>query len=219
MKITEIQATNIIRQARRGRYDPHWIQVFDHYGWELLGHGREGYVALNPQKGYAFKIWPATSRYTNFVKFARANENPHFPRFYREPRQIPGTSFNYMAMEKLEPLQGNELLHGYFPEMLWFTLELLKRNEWSEQSGEILDLLQIVFPSLTVLPDLVPTSKFYKPDLAQAVWDRVKQPPDSWKTAVQMLDKWVVSHSYHYDLFSFNFMLRGSTLVFVDPIA
>lgn len=219
MKISEIEATNIIRQAHRSKVNPNWIQVFDHYGWELLGTGREGYVALNPQKGYAFKIWPSSSTYTDFVNFARANKNTHFPRFYREPKRIPGTGFYYIAMEKLEPLQHNELLLGHFPEMLWLTLELLKRNVWSEQAGEILDLLQVVFPGLVTLRDLLPTDRYFKPDLAQAVWQRVKEPSDNWKDAVHDLDQWVKTKGYHYDLFEFNYMLRGNTLVIVDPIS
>lgn len=217
MKITEIEVTNFIRQAEAGRFKPNWRHVFQHYGWELLGQGREGHVALHPEKNYAFKTWPSSSHYTDFVAFVRRHNNPHFPRFYRDSKRIPGTSFNYIAMEKLEPLQDNELILGYFPEMLWFTVELLKRNEWSEQSGAILHQLLVLFPGM-VLPNLVPNSQFYKPDLAKAVWERVKEPPQAWKTAVEDLDSWVDKNSFSYDLFDFNFMLRGTTLVFVDPV-
>jgi hypothetical protein len=96
-------------------------------------------------------------------------------------------------------------------------VELLKRNEWSEQSGAILHQLLVLFPGM-VLPNLVPNSQFYKPDLAKAVWERVKEPPQAWKTAVEDLDSWVDKNGFSYDLFDFNFMLRGTTLVFVDPV-
>lgn len=218
MKIHEIEVTNIIKRARQAQHQPNWVEVFNHYGWEILGQGREGYVGLNPHKNYVIKIWPSWSNYTLFVKFAKQHAtNPHFPRFFREPRYIPATSRLYIAMEKLEPIAKGDLLGSYFSEMLYYTLHLLKRKEWSEQTNEIVEYLQKIWPGI-VLPNLVDKSQFYKPELATEVWKKLGEPPESWKQAVHLLDSWIVSNKFRYDLFDFNFMQRDTTLVFVDPV-
>jgi len=219
MKIQEIEVTNIIRQARQARHQPNWVEVFNHYGWELLGQGREGYVGLNPHKNYVIKIWPSWSNYTEFVKFAKQHgTNPHFPRFFRKPGYIPATDRLYIAMEKLEPIAQGELLGSYFSQMLYYTLHLLKRKEWSEQSSEILEYLQKVWPGVHLL-NLVPGFHYYNPQLAKEVWKKLGEPPESWKQAVHLLDSWIAAKNLQYDLFDFNFMQRGTTLVFVDPVA
>lgn len=71
-------------------------------GWTVLGRGSEAAVAEHPSKPYVLKIYPTGSLYTKFVDLAqRVPQNPHFPKFSREQRKIPGTLFSYVRMEKL----------------------------------------------------------------------------------------------------------------------
>ncbi len=50
------------------------------------------------------------SLYSKFVGLAqRFSQNPHFPKFSRAQRKIPGTLFSYVRMEKLALVTGYDL--------------------------------------------------------------------------------------------------------------
>lgn len=206
MKIQELEVTRLARKST----EP-WADVFHHYGWKLLGAGREALVGLNPRKNYVLKIWRQPSRYNAYVDFVKSHPNPHYPRFFREPRAIPGTRFYYIALEKLEPV-GRTFVEDFLPEMLWLGLTLLVRNEWFQQRMNVQATLGRLMNQKIYLEHLPGD-----PALLNKVWDTIGQPPETWKTAVAQLEKFSRARRWDYDLADFNFMRWHSTLVITDP--
>ena len=207
MKIQELEITKLARVSA----EP-WYEVFTHYGWQILGSGREAYVGLNPHKNYVIKIWQQPSAYNKYVDFVKKHPNPHFPRFFREPRRIPGTNFYYIALEKLEPLKDN-LLNAFLPEMLYLGLTFYKHHIYFQQHREVNQKLAKIFPDGTVrLENLLLNQKNLK-----ETWAKIGHPPDSWKKAVQQIVEFADTWHLDFDLPDFNFMRWHDTLVITDP--
>lgn len=207
MKIQELKITKLARDHA----EP-WYEVFTHYGWEILGTGREAYVALNPHKNYVIKIWRQPSAYNKYVDFVKKHPNPHFPRFFREPRHIPGTNFYYIALEKLEPLKDN-LLKAFLPEMIYLGLIFYKHRIYFQQRSEVNQKLAKIFPDNIVRLDNLIVNQ----NLQEKIWTKIGHPPDSWKKAVQQIVEFANTWHLEFDLPDFNFMRWHDTLVITDP--
>lgn len=207
MKIQELEVTRLAR-----RYAEPWAHVFHHYGWTLLGTGREAFVGLNPHKNYVLKIWRQPSHYNAYVDFVKSHPNPHYPRFFREPRSIPGTQFYYIALEKLEPVQ-NVIVKDFLPEMLWLGLTLLARKEYFQQRSGVETALNRLMNTKNISLEQL----LRDPVLLNKVWNKIGQPPETWKTAVAQLEKLAIARKWYYDLADFNFMRWHDTLVITDP--
>lgn len=207
MKIQELEITKLARDHA----EP-WYEVFTHYGWKILGTGREAYVALNPHKNYVIKIWRQPSAYNKYVDFVKKHPNPHFPRFFREPRRIPGTNFYYIALEKLEPLKDN-LLNAFLPEMIYLGLTFYNHRIYFQQRSEVNQKLAKIFPDGIVnFHSLVDDQ-----NLQEKIWAKIGHPPDLWKKAVQQIVEFANTWHLEFDLPDFNFMRWHDTLVITDP--
>ena len=85
--------------------------VLAKYGWHPLGYGAEATVALHPSKKYVLKIFPKTSKYTEFLDMVGSDPtNPHFPKFSRQAKPVPGTDHMYVRMEQLQKIQDYDLI-------------------------------------------------------------------------------------------------------------
>lgn len=208
MKIQELEITKLARDHA----EP-WYEVFTHYGWEILGTGREAYVALNPHKNYVIKIWRQPSAYNKYVDFVKKHPNPHFPRFFREPRRIPGTNFYYIALEKLEPLKDN-LLNAFLPEMIYLGLTFYNHRIYFQQRREVNQKLAKIFPDRS---DIRLDSLVGNQNLQEKTWAKIGHPPDTWKKAVQQIVEFANNWHLDFDLPDFNFMRWHDTLVITDP--
>ena len=91
MNLSELEITRRLKNIRGNNMIGSQLQdvVYAH-GWKLLGRGSEAAVAEHPEKGYVLKIWPTKSQYTTFVELVQQNPNPHFPKFSKVMKQIPG---------------------------------------------------------------------------------------------------------------------------------
>lgn len=112
--------------------------LFKERGWTVLGRGSQAAVAQHPHKPYVLKIYPTHSLYSQFVDLAqRFSQNPHFPKFSRDQRKIPGTRFSYVRMEKLLPVTAYDLKLD-MPEAFCVAKQLHQNSE-----GEIPDWIKV----------------------------------------------------------------------------
>ena len=76
MRINEIQ-------LRRDLESAYPKLVLKKYGWDVLGSGYEGAVAVHPSKPYVLKLFLRKSLYKMFLVFCRENQpNIHLPVFF-----------------------------------------------------------------------------------------------------------------------------------------
>lgn len=188
--------------------------VFTKYGWNLLGHGIEGAVADRPNSTQVLKIFIKDSLYRDFVNIVKDNPNPHFPKFHKYIRDIPGTKFSYILMEKLQKTNPDFLIDNYLPEMYVLDTEHelffgkgVQGNFGGYILGEIYDAQE----------------EHHDNPYNARVWHDLNgsKPDDAWFKACKM-----VCHAgklmglKHLDLSNpHNFMLRNDTLVIIDPFA
>jgi hypothetical protein len=187
--------------------------VFTKHNWPLLGHGLEGAVGQHPTKDMVAKIFVKDSLYKEFVNIVKDNPNPHFPKFLKYVRDIPNTIFSYILMEKLEATNPDFLVDNYIPELYVLDTEsesFLGKGIQGKFGAYVLDYIYDVQEEHRDNP--------YNP----RVWNELGQKPDdAWFKACKM-----ISHVAkliglrHLDLGNpKNFMLRGNTLVIIDPFA
>ena len=207
MKIQEIELTKQLYQYQ----EPSWYEIFNHYNWEILGTGREAYVALNPNKNYVLKIWRKPSSYNKYIDFVKKHPNPHFPRFFREPRQIRNSNYYYIALEKLEPIPN--LVNTFLPEMTWMGLVFYQNNLYFQQRHDVNIKLKKFFPDSVVGQNHLVNNK----NLQEKIWDKIGYPPETWKKAVEQIVEFAQSERLDFDLVDFNFMRWHDTLVITDP--
>lgn len=183
-------------------------------GWQLLGTGKEAFVAEHPKESYVLRIWVKGSRYEHFVEFCRHNQhNTHVPKFSRYVRPIPGTPYVYVRMEKLLPVSLNRLTQNYMPELLYLHLLAKKYNVRAlvdHVFDAVADFIYAEGIDIESISDIMG-------DLWD-IWQRIGPPDPSWKQVSQNL----ISYATHYgltswDLHDANFMTRDGNLVITDP--
>lgn len=186
--------------------------ILEKHGWHLLGKGFEAAVAEHPEKSYVLKIFPSLSKYGDFVKFVQNHaNNVHLPRFSRYVKQIPGTVYAYVRMEKLAAISKEKLTQDYAA----YLVTLM-------QVDEQLNMTTLHYSLVSKLEEV----------LAQAGWDHTQlhvdydhlyelvggEPPRDWQIMVHELAAYSKRAGHtHWDLHANNFLLRGNTLVIADP--
>jgi hypothetical protein len=202
MHITELEISKQLKSAPIYGLK----SIFRKHGWEYLGSGAEASVALHPNKSYVLKVFKSNSKYKLFVKFCAEHENnPHLPRFSRYVRQIPGTAFSYVRMEKLQKVTEQQLASTYMSEM---------RSLYDVGQAHHIDTIG------TSLDDyLIAQWGYWDTYTADQLYAKLdKQPPHSWVSTVQALCEYAQANGMrHMDLHDENFMLRQDTLVILDP--
>jgi hypothetical protein len=173
--------------------------VLARYGWHPLGYGAEATVALHPDRKYVLKIFPQNSLYTEFLDVVKQDPtNPHFPKFSRMARPVPGTKYMYIRMEQLQRIQEYDMVTK-FPQLLCL-LEKLYDNfhvtpphyvvnnvSWDPGSSGVMDCKE-----LTITPAEHKAFNLLHDKIKKIGWRRT-------------------------DLHSSNFMARGNTWVITDP--
>lgn len=195
MQILELDISRKLKRFGLGGSD--LANLLRQKGWEPLGFGFEAGVAEHPQKSYVLKIFPKKSPYTQFVKLVQQHAtNPHLPRFSRYVRQIPGTEYAYVRMEKLTPMKSYDLFH--MPSLLCLLDKLY--NKHGEQP-----------------PYWVRSNVSYDSESGLTDCNQITTTPDE-QQAIHMLDQGITQVDIQsLDLHSGNFMLRGHTWVITDP--
>jgi hypothetical protein len=215
MHITEIALTHQLQQAQTSiDHSEKLKRILTQHGWKSLGTGVEAAVAMHPAKAYVLKIFNSDSKYVDYVKFVQAHQsNPHVPRFSRYVRQIPGTQFSYVRMEKLQRVFDYDLLTTYANYL--FMMMVRGRQEGISMLNDDLDM---------TLEDRLGDLGYDEYDIAvdehhEEIYQKLGGvPPDTWS---QMLTD-LAAHSRQlgmesWDMHAGNFMRRGKTLVIADP--
>ena len=175
--------------------------VLAQYGWHPLGYGAEATVALHPERKYVLKLFPRDSLYMHFLQMVKQDPtNPHFPKFSREVRDVPGTKYSYVRMERLNRVMEYDLVND-FPQLLclldkfynsfhkwpptWVRMNVSWDPIWGSSGAIDCNNLDITAQERAVFHLLTDKTR-------QLGWDRV-------------------------DMHASNFMARGNTWVLTDP--
>lgn len=71
----------------RTRDKAEWVLI--KAGYKFLGKGAYGAVYKKPDTNYVLKLFDARDQaYIEFIKLAKDNPNPHFPRFFGKPIRV-----------------------------------------------------------------------------------------------------------------------------------
>lgn len=224
MLIKELKLTKVLQGDAINPYEGESSDlknILKQNGWEILGQGQEALVAEHPNKSYVLKLFYTNSKYVNFVEHVKDNQsNPHYPKFSRYIKNVPGTEYSYVRMEKLSKTNASEIMNDHFPELCALYMEGKKRELQSLGS----DLwLSYIPDKIKELYDVNLRPKDGKPpsfpeDINKTMKDITKNVDRSWfevchdivDLAKELRLKWL-------DLRDENFMKRGSTLIVADP--
>ena len=217
MRLNELQLTKDIKAAefpQPGKITPgaRVKDILAKYGWEVKGYGVEGAVAVHPKTDAILKLFIYDSKYKHFVSLAKNHPNIHFPVFYKDIKDIPGTKFSYIMMENLNKISTEQLMKDFLPEMCVIYLNRVKHKIEYLFSYEISHYVkQAIGVSLK-------SSMVNKPDI---LWNKFGRKPDEqWFDAVDEIFKTASKIGLEdVDLYvsGNNIMLRGKTLVIIDP--
>ncbi len=188
-----------------------------------MGSGAEASVGQHPTKPYVVKVFPASSAYMLFLDFVKQHpDNPHLPKFSRYSRVIPHTkgSMSYVRMEKLRPISSNNLYAGYMPEITyaWVIAEKYKIRLNRIFHHTVTNRLKNAFYIDT--DTLVQEIQSGSIDEFHDLWNHISGYPSlEWTSIIDDLFLfWHQNQSQiDMDLHDGNFMLRGRTLVIIDP--
>lgn len=209
MQISELQITKQLKK----RGPVYWKQVVEQHGWTLVGQGNEAVVVQHPQKPYVLRIFSRDNPYVDWVKLVQTHQqNPHFPKFSRYVRPIPGTEMNYVRMEILEPVTKIQLMKNHLPELAYLYIQT--------------SLLGLEFhydfaPTVGVHLRELSRGSIFDKQIQSELWEKIGTPDALWKQAVDLLldlHQKGTSWPSDIDMHEGNFMLRGPTLVITDPL-
>jgi hypothetical protein len=204
MNLQELEISQKLQPIKHpASYKLHNI-MRDH-GWNILGTGFEATVAEKPGMPYVLKVFPRNSKYVQFVQFCQQNpHNPYLPRFSRYVRPVPHTTFAYVRMEKLKPVNERRLMNTYAEYMC--AVDQVFRSQdrspvfWNHAMSRW-DL------------DELPEKQGYA-DVASCA----AEAPTTWTHTIEALILLMQSEGMkQFDLHPDNMMLRGNTLVITDP--
>jgi hypothetical protein len=209
MQLSELEITKQLK--RRGPI--HWKDVVSKYGWHIVGQGDEAVVVGHPEKPYVLRIFSKDTPYVDWVNLVQAHQaNPHFPKFSRYIRTIPGTEINYVRMEILMPITQNQLMKEYLPELAYLYIQTT--------------LLGLEFhvkfaPTVGVYLRELSRGSIFDKQIQKELWEKIGKPDSFWTQAIDLLlslhqngTKWPADLDMHHG----NFMLRGNILVISDPL-
>lgn len=218
MKIHEIKISTDLKKIDQDRTGGLGLKkVLSSHGWKLLGYGVYGAAAEHPNKSYVLKIFVSDNEYVKFVEFAQQHQdNPDFPKFGRGIRNIPGTKFSYVRMERLHPIDLPTITDKYILEIC-----LLWKYATQKDITPFPMLVQIEIENKATslgftLDELSNDSDNKIEDILMDKFARAGI--DTWILALhELLNESERIGIDFLDLHDENFMIRGETLVILDP--
>lgn len=218
MKIHELRLSTDLKKADHDEMGGIGLKkVLSAHGWKLLGYGEYGAAAEHPNKSYVLKIFEANNEYAKFVEFAQEHQdNPHFPKFSRGVRIVPGTKFSYVRMERLHPIDLPTIRDKYILEicLLW---KYAKQKDITPFPYGIRIEIENKTTSLGFTLDELSNDSDNK--IEDMLMDKFsKAGIDTWISALHdLLNESKRIGINFLDLHDANFMLRSETLVILDP--
>lgn len=219
MYISELQIRKDIQNSPQDQDGVGLVKIFGNAGWKVLGFGTEGTVAEHPNKQYVLKVFESDSNYKAFVSFCEKHSgNPHVPVFNRYTKEIPGTPYSYVRMEKLEEIQNDELFDKFLPEMV-VMLHIAMMHGIKLHPNVATQISSMFSYELKnsgfKFDDIFKKAKITK--LLKAIG---RVPDKSWIAIVTDLlnaSKSLSLKAGKVDLNPNNFMQRNGTIVIIDP--
>lgn len=205
----------MISHDLKSAVDPDDLQgIIRRSGWKLLGSGAEAAVAEHPQKSYVLKVFDSESRYIDFVHFALDHQsNPHVPKFNGHVKQIPGTKFSYVRMEKLSNTNDANLLSTHIADM-YALVVISEKNSIQIHS----DLPHQVQTYLEAHYDIDEERMYDRRKFESNFLKIGKKADPQWIAICNDLMNYCNNINFpHLDLHGKNFMMRGNTVVILDP--
>jgi hypothetical protein len=169
------------------------VAVLQKAGYEPLDEpGSYGAVFAKPGSSEALKLYDRYDEaYTAFVTLAlKHQDNPHFPKFRRGILPITN-AYAAVRIERLAPLAGAQL-----EDLAEVVCNFAVYTRYDRRAGHKPDNLKAKLAQTTAV-------LFDHPKLFEAV---------------QLIDAMVETHGFQLDYRFQNIMLRGATLVIIDPI-
>ena len=210
MNLNELEISKTLR--KRGPIN--WRNLFEKNGWKFIGMGREAAVGEHPTKPYVLRVFSRDTPYVDFVSLVKQHQsNPHFPKFSRYVRPVPGTMLNYVRMEKLETVSQNQLLElPYLNQMAYLHFKCEEMNLMFHRGFQ--DRVAVRLRDLS-------NGTLAREDVRSALWQKIGRPDHSWTEAVDLvlnLHRSGTSWPSTLDMHAGNFMMRNDTLVITDPL-
>lgn len=195
--IMQLMELNIKRKLKQPLLGSDLANVLSQHGWRVLGFGYEAGVAEHPKKPYVLKIFPQDSLYNHFLGIVHANsQNPHFPRFSRTVRAIPGTRYSYVRMEKLLPMKPYDML----------------------QQPSLLCVMNRMYQNKNLeAPVYVRMNVSWDPAEGLIDCNQIKIDPNEQQVFDLIAQKGQELGWSHIDLHASNFMRRENIWVLIDP--
>jgi hypothetical protein len=211
MKINELTITKDLNAAR----DPSDLEdIMQQHGWKVLGSGAEAAVAEHPDKQYVLKVFEKTSRYIDFVHFALENQsNPHVPKFNSHVKQIPNTPYNYVRMEKLTKTNNSKLISDHISDM--YALVVISNDHSIQIHSSLPNEVETYLDAHYGIDDI----RMYDKRKFESNFLKIGKKADpSWIQICNSLMDYCNAIGFpHLDLHGANFMMRGNTVVILDP--
>lgn len=174
--------------------------------WKHLGSGGRAFV-VSRSSDKVVKFWIQDEGYERFLKYIEAHPSEHFPRILGKPRTIKNFSnsahqyptLKYVVMERLQPLEGRQ---AYDVESLSNLLREVSNSRLSPADTDFQDKLFAVMRG---------HGEWWEEN-GQEVIARCSS---MLKVLVEL--KWNLPEKTQLDLFRDNYMMRGTTMVLIDP--
>lgn len=189
------------------------VDTFKKYGWEFVGSGSESAVGFNPTKKYVLKVFLASSLYHQYVKLSNSHpQNPHFSKFFGNVKVVPGNPrWLFVRIEKLDKISGN--IYLLYPAEFFYLCELTYQHDLPLKLG-----FEVTKKIDGVAKQKFSTNLIVDGQFNKNIWNHTNLPSKSWQEACNLLVKTAAKNNYNWiDANPDNFMLRDSTLVFIDP--
>lgn len=181
-----------------------WPQIIEHikqhYGIQLVGSGAYGQVFIHPSWNYVIKIYESDPGYDRFLNICSSMKTPHLPKVIKPPKTIhqfhlrlkeAGSKLNIVKLEILSPLSID----------FKNSLRQVKGGYSNKKIAHLYSLFK------THQKDAVYNELNSKYDL------------DSLFQTLQIIENNISTDHDFLDIHDGNFMMRGNTIVIVDPIS
>jgi hypothetical protein len=222
MTLLEIALTKHVKKA-----DVYWQGIFEDHGWHFLGTGAEGSVARHPRKPYVLKVFIDRSPYLQFLKWVESRpKDPHLPRINRWARPVPGSRppRSYVRMEELKPVSVQTLLNRYGSELVYTWIAARKYGTTVSDYWDS-GLTAIIGRKVSVVSlekEIADHDLNWWQNPNNPLWQSIgRMPLLTWMRTMDSFFAWwsAKSPGSRVDIHGDNVMLRGSTLVLIDPVA
>ena len=166
-------------------------QILLSSGYKQVGDGAYSEVYAKDDSDHVLKLFSSKdAAYLSYLDMVKKNPNPHFPKAKGNPRKITD-EYHAVRIEKLTPYIGDEKL-------LWDIHNYLSIKGSSSNMSSTASLEKKIPADMLKACDLIAA-------LEVPALNRTGRATD-WKRKA------------HYDIKVSNFMMRGSTVVFIDPV-